>query len=263
MAFRDESENINEVPVFNPKSRWQPPQRHPCLEVFLSQVENELFELPKTDIKYSKLSREEWNAIRLLADDRSIIIKKADKGSCIVIWGRNDYLMEAEKQLSDKKVYQEVSNSENILSKLAEMSNKMFRNLNKRSCITEKQLKYFSYEYRKATNFGKLYFLPKIQKRLHNIPGWPVISNCGTPTEKCSEFVDYHLKPLMQKGWWYIKDSGDFIKKTRTLDSIPENALLVTADIVGFYPSIPHEAGLKALRKYLIRENNTLFLLVD
>ena len=65
-----------------------------------------------------------------MADDRSIIIKKADKGSCIVIWGKNDYLMEAEKQLSDK-VFQEVSNSENILSKLVEMSNEMFKSLKK------------------------------------------------------------------------------------------------------------------------------------
>ena len=64
--------------------------------------------------------------------------------------------MEAEKQLSDKKVYQEVCNSKNILSKLVEMSNKLFSNLKKRGCITENQLKYFPYEYRKATNFGKL-----------------------------------------------------------------------------------------------------------
>ena len=65
-----------------------------------------------------------------MPDDRNIIIKKADKGSCIVIWGKNDYLMEAEKQLSDK-VFQEVSNSENILSKLVEMSNEMFKSLKK------------------------------------------------------------------------------------------------------------------------------------
>ena len=37
--------------------------------------------------------------------------------------------MEAEKQLRDKNVYQEVSNSENILSKLTKMSNKMFSSL--------------------------------------------------------------------------------------------------------------------------------------
>ena len=164
--FRNESENISEVPVFNPKSRQQLPQDHPCLEVFLSQVENELFELPEADIKYSNLSREEWNAIRSFDDDRNIIIKEADQGSCIVIWGQNDYLMEEEKQLSEKKVYQEVSNSENILSKLAEMCNKMF-SLKKRGYITEKKLKYFSYEYREATNSGKLYFLPKIHKKLH------------------------------------------------------------------------------------------------
>ena len=108
--------------------------------VLIHQVENELFELPKADIKYSNLSWEEQNAIKLLTDDRGIIIKKADKGSCIVIWGRNHYLMEAEKQLSYKKVYQEVSNSKNVLSKLAEISNKMFSNLKKRGYTTEKQL---------------------------------------------------------------------------------------------------------------------------
>ena len=58
--FWDESENFSEVSAFNPESRWQPPQGHHCLEVFLSQVENELFELPKADVKYSNLSQEEW-----------------------------------------------------------------------------------------------------------------------------------------------------------------------------------------------------------
>ena len=66
-----------------------------------------MFELPKADIRYSNLSWEEWNAVRSLSDDRNIIIKKAAEGSCIIIWGRNDYLIEAEKQLSYKKVYQE------------------------------------------------------------------------------------------------------------------------------------------------------------
>ena len=49
--------------------------------------------------------------------------------------------------------------------------------------------------------FGKLYFLPKIHKRLHNAPGQPVILNYGTPTEKCPEFL-----ALMQRGWLYIRD---------------------------------------------------------
>ena len=141
------------------------------------------------------------------------------------------------------------------------MSNNMFSNLKNRGCMTEKQLKYFSYEYRKAINFGKLYFLLKIHKRLHNVPDRLVISNCGTPAEKCSEknVLDYHLKSLMQKWWWYIKDLDDFIKKTGNLGSIHENAILVTTDVMGLYPSIPHKVGLKALREVLDkREQHTI-----
>ena len=49
--------------------------------------------------------------------------------------------------------------------------------------------------------------LPKIHKRLSDVPGRPVISNCGMPTEKVSEFLDYQLKPVMQNGKSYIRDS--------------------------------------------------------
>ena len=188
---------------------------------------------------------------RSLADDRSIVIKKADKGSCVVVWDRNDYLLEAERQLSNTKVYRDVSNTENILSKLSETSNRMFSSLKTRSFLTEKQMKYFIYEFKKATNLGKLYLLPKIHKRLHEIPGRPAISNRGSPTEKCSEFLDHHLKLITQKVWSYIKDSGDFINKTKNLSTIPDNAILVTTDVVGSYPSIPHDAGLSALREAL------------
>ena len=65
------------------------------------------------------------------------------------------------------------------------MENKIFSSLKKKGYITEKQLKYFSYENRKATNVGKLYFFPKIHKSLHNVPGRSVISNCSTVIEKC------------------------------------------------------------------------------
>ena len=118
-----------------------------------------------------------------------------------------------------------------------------------------KEIKYFSYEYKKITSLEKLYLLPKIHMRLENIPGIPVISNCGTPTGKVSEFLDYHLKAVMQSGRSCIKDSGDFLKKIKTLGSLPENAILVTADAVGFYPSILHEARLQALEETL--ENKT------
>ena len=134
----------------------------------------------------------------------------------------------------------------------------MFRSLRRKAFITEKQLTYFTYDYKKTTNFvyqslnfRYLNLLPKIHKRLFDVPGRPVTSNCGARTEECSVFLDHHLKKVMQKGWSYIKDTGDFIKKINNLDSIPENAILVTADVVGLYPSIPHKVGLRTLREAL------------
>ena len=49
----------------------------------------------------------------------------------------------------------------------------------------------------------------------------------------------------MKQGNSYIKDIGDFIEKLRAIGEIPRGAILATADVVGLYPSIPHDEGLK------------------
>ena len=46
--------------------------------------------------------------MRSLADDRSIVIKKADEGLSVVVWDPCDYIAEAEKQLKDQNFYKDV-----------------------------------------------------------------------------------------------------------------------------------------------------------
>ena len=41
---------------------------------------------------------------------------------------------------------------------------------------------------------------------------------------------------------------GDFLEKLRAIREIPKGAILVTADVVGLHPSIPHDEGLIVLR---------------
>ena len=181
-------------------------------------------------------------------DNRSIVIKKADKGSCVVVLDSWDYIKEVEKQLGDSTVYEELNYSKKILSQLVDSSNKYFKKLNSNGYISYKEMKYFTYEYKKACNLGKLYLLPTIYKRHFNVPGRSVISNCRTPTEKVSEFLDHHLKPIMQNGLSYIRDSQHFLEEIKTLGSVPENAIVVTADVL----------GLKALKEALEkREKDT------
>ena len=75
------------------------------MEILLSQVDkSDLFKAIERPLGYSNLSRERWDATRLPADDMNIVIKRADKGSCAVISDRDDYVKEAEIQLSNKIV---------------------------------------------------------------------------------------------------------------------------------------------------------------
>ena len=187
--------------------------------------------------------------MRGLAEDCNIIIKKADKGSCVVLWDREDYLAEAEKQLQDVDIYQDTDFQESDLLDLVEKSNSMTKSLGRKNLITEKELKYFPYRYKKSASFGKMYLLPKIFRTLDNVPDRPIISNCGSPAEKTSEFLRHHLQPIIKAALSYIKETNDFLSKLKNLGKIPENAFVVTTDVVGLYLSIPHNEGLKSFKK--------------
>jgi hypothetical protein len=43
---------------------------------------------------------------------------------------------------------------------------------------------------------GRFYLMPKIHKE--NNPGRPIVSANGHPTEKISEFIDFHLRPFVE-----------------------------------------------------------------
>ena len=91
--------------------------------------------------------------MRSLVNGRSVVVKKADKRSCVVVvWDHEDYITEAERQLGDLTVCKDVNFKEQMLQDLAETSNKLFRNLKSKGGITEKQLKYFTIDFKKAIN---------------------------------------------------------------------------------------------------------------
>ena len=88
--------------------------------------------------------------MRSLANDRRIIIKKADKGSCVVVWDCESYIAVSEKQSSDKNMYRDVNFRGKTLQDLAETSNDIFRNLKRKGKLTEKKFKYFFLNHKKT-----------------------------------------------------------------------------------------------------------------
>ena len=59
-----------------------------------------------------------------LQNDRSFVIKPADKGSAVVVSEITDYLKEVERQSSDEKSYEEITITEKDQVALMEKCNK-------------------------------------------------------------------------------------------------------------------------------------------
>ena len=93
---------------------------HPNVDVLLSQTKHEIFKEVRSPLGYSNLSKEEWKAVRSLANDRNIALQKTDKVPCVVIWDWSDYIMEAEKQLNDKATYKGVNFDKDLIPNLTE-----------------------------------------------------------------------------------------------------------------------------------------------
>ena len=164
----------------------------------LSRLEEGILSLDEK-ISYSNLTKGERNALYLLQDDPSIIIKEADKGSAVVVWDREDFLREANSQLSDKDVYREIKGDAE--GPLMNVIKSVLRKIRNRGDINDETSDYFLVNNPKL---GRFYLLPKIHKRLHNVPCRPVISNSSHFTENISSFLDFHLKLLEQKVKSYI-----------------------------------------------------------
>ncbi len=62
----------------------------------------------QTHEQWNNLSTKHQQAIRRLRLDKSLTIKPADKGSCIVVMDTKDYLSEGLKELADKSTYMEL-----------------------------------------------------------------------------------------------------------------------------------------------------------
>ena len=101
-------ENVFDLDQFKPKSTFNPCNKDAAIEVYMSSLEKKLMKINIPKDKCNNLTSKERQALYDLKNDENIVIKSADKGSAVVVWDREDYLKEAEKQLGDSNVCEEV-----------------------------------------------------------------------------------------------------------------------------------------------------------
>ena len=101
--FRNE-ENEFDLSQFKPKSSSNPHNKDAAIEIYVSSLVEKLM---KIEIPMDLTSKER-QALYHLKNDKNIVIKGADKGSAVVVWDREDYIKEVNKQLGDSDVNEEV-----------------------------------------------------------------------------------------------------------------------------------------------------------
>ena len=93
MHYLDEpTPAFSETPAFKVPSSWTPLISDTQLEMYLSELEEEILEIHEAGQDYPNLTKAEREALQGLMYDKYIVIKPADKGSAIVIWDNQDYL---------------------------------------------------------------------------------------------------------------------------------------------------------------------------
>ena len=249
--FYDSDTNDNndddKIP-FKRKSIWTPPpDREPALETYIETVKKQIISKLDQGPRHrsrDNISSQERKALSTLRSRTDIVIKPADKGSATVVMSLEDYLTKVMCHLNNDQFYEKLQHdpteqfSDDITSLLADMFS--------RRVIDKHTLEFLR---PRDVRTSRFYVLPKIHKA--GVPGRPIVSSCGCPTEKISLFVDYHLNPLVRNVPSFIKDTNDFLCKLQDLQNIPPNSLLVTLDVSSLYTNIPHDEGIEACREAL------------
>ena len=169
------------------------------------------------------------------------MIKPADKGGTTVILNRADYVAEGLRQLSDQNFYQPIDDDLTTThnEKIATHLDKMI----KRGEITERVARFLI---TKEPRTAQLYLLPKVHKNVTPVPGRPIVSANGSPTERVSAIVDNFLAPIVRTGRSYIRDKSDFLLKLEDIRDLCGDEILLTLDISSLYTNIPIVEGTMA-----------------
>ena len=186
----------------------------------------------------------EIKAIDALAQQKNFIIQRADKGGAIVIWPKESSLTEAFRQLDNGLHY--TKSTRNDIPELTAQIIFFLTNLLTKQKTTIKIYEFL--EPKSLPHTPKFYLLPKMHEpKIDNItPGRPIVSGCGSPTKKLSQYLDYYLKPIVQTMPSYIKDSKHFLQIIRNNRSIiPKDSLLATLKVKSLYINIPQNEGIQ------------------
>ena len=188
-------------------------------------------ELSKAKAPPSNLTANEWKVLKGLRDDEEIMVLPADKGKCLVVMDRDEYIRKMEEKLADETTYKRIK--EDPTYKIKEALTKLLTKIK-----NEKQLDDRTF-YRLTptqTKIPRMYGQPKVHKE--DYPLREIVDSTGSVTKQCDKFVSKIIQQYTGQTPYYVKNSAHFVSMIKDL-KVEDDELLVSYDIKALYPSVP------------------------
>ena len=231
------TDKTNTREPFTGNPTWQPPRKkcHQALvaltDILMEDI-NDLIHLNKLKHNISKLERK---TILNLRNDKNIVIKRADKGGCIVILDTHSYVSKMTEMLSDAKTYTATTVID--LPKAKEQVNKIIIKLQNNKLISNKQS---SFLIRGIHKVPTMYGLPKIHKL--NCPLRPIVSQISSPSYNLNKYLDYLLTTAEKNIPYLLQDTTKYLQYINNLPLFTDQKLLLfTLDVTSLYTVLPHD----------------------
>ena len=181
------------------------------------------------------------SAIDELANNKSLVIRQADKGSCTVILNTNQYLSEGHQHLADPTTYRLCT--QDRTKEVAHKANWAIKHHTEVGTLT-RYLRGQLLTDVDTVRTQQLYFLRKVHKQPHRIR--PIVSASSGPTEKISGHLCKRFAPHLEDVKSLVKNSIQVVQTLEALDlSADPDITLVTFDVESLYPSIPQGPGIE------------------
>ncbi|CAI5960752.1 unnamed protein product [Closterium sp. NIES-65] len=255
--FRD---SRRPVPRFRvPRPSWQPSSGPEEVEEYLAGVADRVEGLSELigGPARPNVSRRVLGALQRLSRDRSIVIKPADKNLGIAVLDREWYEGEALRQLGDRAVYEPVAMVPlqrlwGQLCRWAEQARLAGLPSQVLDFILQPRTPCLERATRAWERFRvcRFYLLPKLHKT--PVAGRPICSSTLWVFEHASAVLDHYLRPLLRFSPSHLPDSLALLHQLEDL-RVPAEALFLTYDVESLYPSIPIDAGISCIERWLLR----------
>ena len=226
-------------------SHWTPPPgKFGSLDYYITKCRSEVnrLNLKQRPVK-DNLTHEERAAIISLRHRSDIVIKPVHKGGAVVVWDRNLYQQEADKQLSDTTFYEKRERDSSWTT--TKQFVKWLRRLSQKENF-QHQPSILSWKILARLVFTCCHDIHKLGN-----PRRPIVSACNCPIELIATYLDGITTPLVQSLLSYVEDKNHILRIADSFRFPGTSNFVFTMHVKSLYTVIPNGDGLLALTHFL------------